>query len=249
MALEQSPGSILAKRLSRRCVLSAQDMRAVMAMTFVMRDMSAGAYLIREGQRPTKCQLIMAGSAVRHKLTDEGGRQIVSVLIASELADAQNLFLPESDHNVQALTRIRIAEFDVEPMRELVLGSAAISRAMWIEALTEASIYREWLVNVGRRDARRRIGHLLCEINARLSFTGIPEDSSFELPMTQEQLGDAVGLTPVHVNRVLKTLSQEGLIHRDRRVVTVPDWPRLREVSDFDRRYLHQDVQVSGPAG
>jgi len=223
-------------------------MRAVMAMTFVMRDMNAGAYLVREGQRPTKCQLIMAGSAVRHKLTDEGGRQIVSVLIASDLADSQNLFLPESDHNVQTLTRTRIAEFDMEPMRELVLGSAAIARAMWIEALSEASIYREWLVNVGRRDARRRIGHLLCEINERLSFTGGADESSFELPMTQEQLGDAVGLTPVHVNRVLKTLGQEGLIQRDRRVISVSDWPRLREASGFDRRYLHQDIQASGPA-
>jgi CRP-like cAMP-binding protein len=96
------------------------------------------------------------------------------------------------------------------------------------------------VVNVGRRDSRSRVGHLLCEIGLRLQLAGLSDGRRYSMPMTQEQLADAAGLTAVHVNRVLKQLVAEGLIRRDKRMIEIPDWERLAAAADFNERYLHQ---------
>ena len=103
----------------------------------------------------------------------------------------------------------------------------------------DGSIFREWVLNIGRRDARSRIAHLLCEFAYRLSTHDLTPSGVYELPITQEQLADATGLTAVHVNRVLKSLQAEGLIDRNRRIVSFPNWQALRDVADFNPRYLH----------
>ena len=114
-----------------------------------------------------------------------------------------------------------------------------VGRAILVTTLVEASIFREWVLNVGRRDSRSRLAHLLCEFAIRLEAQGLEHDHGYALPMTQEQLADATGLTAVHVNRVLKSLELEGLIVRNRRNISFPDWRRLRDVGDFNQRYLH----------
>jgi CRP-like cAMP-binding protein len=114
-----------------------------------------------------------------------------------------------------------------------------IGRAIIQLTLVEASILREWVVNVGRRDARARIAHVLCEFAVRLESRGLLTDHGFELPMTQEQLADATGLTSVHVNRVLKALEADGLINRRRRHIHFDQWRALQDAGDFSRRYLH----------
>jgi CRP-like cAMP-binding protein len=110
---------------------------------------------------------------------------------------------------------------------------------MWHDTLVDGSVFREWIANVGRRDARTRLAHLLCEFALRLEAAGLGEHSKWELPMTQEQLADATGLTPVHVNRTLKTLDADGLIVRNKRAVSVSDWKRLAAAGDFQSGYLH----------
>jgi CRP-like cAMP-binding protein len=117
-----------------------------------------------------------------------------------------------------------------------------------VKILVEASIFREWVLNVGRRDSIAKLAHLLCELGVRLDAEGLAEDYGYELPMTQEQLADALGLTPVHVNRTLKALEAEGLIVRSKRSISFPDWKRLRHVGDFNQRYLHLEPQRSGEA-
>lgn len=232
-------------RLAIRASLSDADRQAIRSLSIVEREVAASSYLIREGERPVRCIFLMSGFCYRQKLTSEGSRQIVSLQMPGDFLDAQNLFLTVSDHNVQALTRAVIAEIEVMALRQVVLANPGIATAMWIDALVDSSIFREWIVNVGRRDAHSRVGHLLCEFALRLELAGIAPDHSYELPMTQEQLGDAVGLTPVHVNRVLKTLTQRGLIQRDRRQIRILDWQALRDASDFNPRYLHLD-QTAG---
>jgi CRP-like cAMP-binding protein len=197
------------------------------------------SYVFREGDRPERCAILVSGYAFRHKLTGDGERQILSLHIPGDALDFQNMFLAESDHNVQMLTRGQIAEIPRQPLEDLILNHAAIGRAILIHTLVEASIFREWVVNVGRRDARTRISHLLCEFAYRLTTHGQIPSGSYELPITQEQLADATGLTAVHVNRVLKGLQADGLIDRSRRIVSFPDWQRLRDVADFNPRYLH----------
>ena len=121
----------------------------------------------------------------------------------------------------------------------------AVGRALWIDTLIDSSIFREWVVNVGRRDSRARVAHIWCEFSLRLEAAGLAKDHVYELPMTQEQLADAVGLTSVHVNRVLRQLRDDGLIDRDRRTIRIVDWKRMREVGDFNERYLHHDAEVA----
>ena len=118
--------------------------------------------------------------------------------------------------------------------------------AMWVDTLIDASIFREWVVNVGRRDARSRIAHLLCEFARRLEAAGLGEDNGYELPMTQEQLADATGLTPVHVNRTLQRLARDGLIVRDKRHIGFPNWEALRRAGGFSETYLHLEQMSAG---
>jgi CRP-like cAMP-binding protein len=112
---------------------------------------------------------------------------------------------------------------------------------MWYATLVDGSIFREWIVNVGRRDARTRIAHLLCEFVLRLELADLGGPAGYELPMTQEQLADATGLTSVHVNRMLRDLTRDGLIGRTHRNVTIADWRKLSDEADFDPAYLHLD--------
>ncbi len=156
------------------------------------------------------------------------------------------MFLDVADHSVQMLSRGDVAFTPRADLQVLARTNPAISHAILVKILVEASIYREWNLNVGRRDARTRLAHLLCELGTRLNALGLAEDYSYHLPMTQDELADAIGLTPIHVNRTLKSLEAEGLIVRDRRKVSFPDWERLREVADFNELYLHMNAQQSG---
>jgi CRP-like cAMP-binding protein len=233
------PLQLLVRKLETHQALSAAERQAVLDLPFKRRSLEAQSYLLREGDRPERCAVLLSGYAFRHKLTGEGARQILALHIPGEAVDFQNMFLEEADHNVQMLTRGEVAEVPRPALEDLVLSHAGVGRAILVTTLVEASTFREWTLNIGRRDSRTRIAHLLCEFAVRLTAQGLEPDGIYELPMTQEQLADATGLTPVHVNRVLKALQAEGLIERDRRVIRFPEWQRMRDVGDFNQRYLH----------
>ncbi|MGA9582079.1 MAG: Crp/Fnr family transcriptional regulator [Allosphingosinicella sp.] len=229
-------------RLERRSPLAQADREALLGLPHIVKKLSAGAHIVRDGDVPDFCTLLLSGFAYRYKLTGEGGRQIISLHCAGEFLDLQNSFLGIADHSVQMLTEGDLAFVPPGAIEQLALSNAAIGRALWIDSLIDAAIFREWVVNVGRRDSRARVAHLLCEFSLRLEAAGLASNHSYELPMTQEQLADAVGLTAVHVNRVLKQLGEEGLIRRDRRAIAILDWNRMRQAGDFNDRYLHHDA-------
>ncbi|KQR83542.1 Crp/Fnr family transcriptional regulator [Sphingomonas sp. Leaf343] len=228
--------------MEMRARLDDADRAAITAMVLQHRHYEPGSYLIREGEppRPT-CAFIISGIAYRQKLTREGARQIVSLEMQGDFVDVQHLFLRVADHNVQSLTRLETAEVSRDGLRKLALTHPAIGEALWVDALIAGSVYREWVTNLGRRDAKTRVAHLLCEFTLRARAAGVAGHPSYELPMTQEQLGDATGLTSVHVNRTLKLLEVDGLIARDRRHIRLLDWGRIVDVADFNSRYLHLD--------
>jgi CRP-like cAMP-binding protein len=238
-----APPSIerMINRLETRLPLGESDRKAIRTMPFSYRTIEAAHYMVREGEPPEFCFLLLAGFAYRHKVTGDGARQILSVHMPGEFLDLQNSLLAVADHNVQALTRAEVALVPVPALRALVREHPVVGMAMWIDTLIDAAIFREWIVNVGRRDSITRIAHLLCEFALRLRDAGLGRDNGYELPMTQEQIADAVGLTPVHVNRVLKELGRLALIDRDKRAVTIVDWDRLRNIGDFSSRYLHME--------
>lgn len=239
MNRQENPLQLLIRKLEAHYPLTDADRTAILGLPHNLRRLEAQSYTMREGDRPEKCAILLSGYAYRHKLTGEGARQIISIHIPGDALDFQNLFLKESDHNVQMLTRGLVAEIPSGPLEELALGNRDVGRAILVSTLVEASIFREWALNIGRRDARSRVAHLLCEFAYRLTSYGLKPSGTYELPMTQEQLADATGLTAVHVNRVLQALQREGLIDRDRRMVRFPSWERMRDVADFNPRYLH----------
>lgn len=242
MSNTDHPMDKLVRKLASRNALAAEDKAAILALPFVTRTYEPSSYLIREGE-PAKrhCSFVLSGFAYRQKLTAQGARQIVSLHMSGDVLDLQHLFLKRADHNVQALTKLETADVERNALRALAAARPAVAQAMWVDALVDASVFREWVVNVGRRDARTRIAHLLCEFATRMKTAGLNEGERYELPMTQEQIGDATGLTSVHVNRTLKSLVDDGLVHRDKRYLSFTDWENMSSVADFSALYLHLD--------
>jgi CRP-like cAMP-binding protein len=230
----------LVEKLTYRVKLSAEDRAAILALPFTLRTVERGQFLVRERELALYSCVMLSGYAIRSKTTARGDRQIVAIHMKGEVVDLQNSLLKVADHSVQMLTAGTVAQIPREAVIQLTLDRPTIAHAMWIDTLVDASIFREWITNVGRRDARTRVAHILCEFAVRLRIAGLGQDNHYELPMTQEQLADATGLTSVHVNRTMKALEAEGLIERpNARAICIGDWRRLAEVGDFDTNYLH----------
>lgn len=246
MTAARHPLEALVRNLELRSPLPPEDRDAILLLPCKLRTLESGTYTIREADAPQDCAVLVSGFAYRQKLTGDGMRQIVALHIPGDALDFQNLFLDVSDHSIQMLTRGEVAFVKVQDLQDLARHRPAVRHAILVKILVEASIFREWILNLGRRDARTRLAHLLCELGVRLDTEGLAENYSYELPMTQEQLADAVGLTPVHVNRTLKVLEAQGLIVRSKRSVSFPDRERLRLAGDFNERYLHLERQLSG---
>jgi CRP-like cAMP-binding protein len=229
----------LVRSLSLREDLSAADQAAILALPFSRRRLDPGQYIVWDGDKPQNSCLLLSGYAFRHKHAGNGGRQILSFHMKGDLVDLQNSLLGNADHNVQMLTSGEVAMIPAENIREVAFSYPNVGMAMWYETLVEGSVFREWVLNIGRRDARTRIAHLLCEFALRLKVAELGDQTVYELPITQEQLADAVALTSVHVNRTLMKLQQDGLIKRTKRIISIVDWTALAEVADFEPRYLH----------
>jgi CRP-like cAMP-binding protein len=226
-------------KLEKVATLSESERNAFHCLPFFIKSLSQNSYIIREQDLTKNCCILLSGFAFRSKVVGDGGRQILSVHIPGDMLDLQHAFLGVADHSIQMLTAGDVAYVAAEAVQRLAFEFPAIGRAMWLETLVEGSIFREWIANIGRRDARTRVAHLLCEIAVRLQSAGLITGNRYELPMTQEQIGDATGLTPVHVNRTLQALHKDGLITRDKRAIQIMDWKALSAVGDFGASYLH----------
>lgn len=220
--------------------LNQADEEAVLGLPHRTKSIERHGHIVRERDVATHSCLMLSGFAIRHKVVADGARQIVAIHMKGDLVDLQNSFLTVADHSVQVLTESEVAFIPREEIKRLAAERPNVGIAMWFDTLVDGSIFREWIANVGRRDARTRIAHLLCEFSLRLKVAGLGEATDYELPMTQEQIADTVALTSVHVNRTVKVLEAEGLITRKgSRSVTIGDWKKLAAAGDFDSNYLH----------
>jgi len=233
------PLALMVRKLELWNPLADDDRKALLALPFTERVLSAGQYIVWEGDKPQHSCVLNSGFAYRHKAAGTGGRQIMSIHVKGDIVDLQNSLLGVADHNVQMLSDGRIALLPVEAMREIAFTRPSVGMSMWYETLVEGSIFREWVLNIGRRNARTRIAHLLCEFALRLEVAELGKLTSYTLPITQDQLADAVALTSVHVNRTLMKLQADGLIKRTKREITIDDWTELAKAGDFESRYLH----------
>lgn len=227
-------------KLTMRSQLGSAETEALLGLPYRLAIGDPGSYLVREGDKSDSCVLLLSGFVYRSKIAGSGSRQILSIHLRGDLVDLQNSLLGEADHSVQALTRTEVAYIPQQAILEVADAYPAVARALWRDTLVDGSIFREWILNVGQRDARQRISHLLCEMTLRQEEAGLCEGPSYEWPMTQEQIGDATGLTSVHVNRTLQGMRRDGLIETGSRSVTITDWPALQRAGDFSRAYLHQ---------
>lgn len=227
------------RKLERLATIDDEDRAAIRELPFKTRVVGANQVLVREGARVTTCAVLLSGYACRHKTTSEGARQIVAFAMPGDLLDVDQLLLARADHTLQTITEATIAWVPEADLRRLLRERPCVGEALWRDTLIDGSICREWVLNVGRRDAKSRIAHILCEFAARRDAAGLGSPERFELPMTQEQIGDATGLTSIHVNRMLQELARDGVIARDKRQIEITDWRRLCSIGGFDPAYLH----------
>jgi CRP-like cAMP-binding protein len=238
----------LVRKLSGWGALDADDRDAILNLPHRTMLIKRLSHVVKERETVSQSCLLLSGFAIRHKIVATGGRQIVSIHMKGDLVDLQNSFLGTADHSVQVLTDCKVALIPASALKALAFDRPRVGMALWIDTLVDASIFREWIANVGRRDAITRVAHLLCEFSLRLEVAGLGEATNYELPLTQEQIGDATGLTSVHVNRTLKALEGEKLIERrSSRSLIIGDWRKLAHAGDFDRTYLHLPRNVNAP--
>jgi CRP-like cAMP-binding protein len=196
--------------------------------------------IISQGDRPEHVHLLLEGWAGRYKLLPEGERQIMAYLIPGDLCDVHVALLRQMDHSIGALSACKVAFIPDKAITKMTDDHGRLSKALWWSTLVDEAISREWLVTVARRQADKRVSHLFCEMLLRSKAVGLSTDNSFELPLTQEELGDTMGLSGVHMNRTLQKLRSDGLITSQGKRLVINDLARLMEFADFDPMYLHQ---------
>ncbi|HZH10033.1 MAG TPA: Crp/Fnr family transcriptional regulator [Microvirga sp.] len=225
--------------------LTDDERQAILSLPMQVAVIKADQDIVREGDRPSRSCLILSGFACAYKMTAEGKRQIVSFTLLGDIPDLQSLHLKTLDTSLSTISPCKVGFIPHEALRNLCERYPRITAAFWRETLIDASIFREWVTNVGRREAYRRAAHLLCELLTRLRAVGLAEDDRCDLPITQAEFADALGLTTVHVNRVFQQLRADGLIVTKGTQLYVPDWNRLREVGEFDPTYLHMEAEAA----
>ena len=229
----------LVRKLATRAPLTTADRAAILALPHRVKTARKDAYLTREGVRSDHCFLLLSGLVYEQKWTGSGAKQILALHLPGDLAGISTAFLPGSDHDLRALGALTYAEIPREALAEAVRHHPSIAMAMWLQAMVETSIAREWIVNVGRRYARQRIAHLLCELAYRAEANGLHPAAAFECPLTQDHIADSIGTTPVHVNRTLKAMRIEGVVGSTRQALTIPDIDALRKIGEFNPAYLY----------
>jgi CRP-like cAMP-binding protein len=229
----------LIRKLESIAPLAPEEKAALLRLPLRLHAVAADRDVVREGDRPAECCLIVEGFACRYNLTDEGKRQILSFHISGDIPDLQSLHLDVMDHSLGTLVPSRLAFIQHEDLRSLMRSHPRLGDLFWRDTLIDAAVFRQWMVGLGRRSAHTRIAHLLCELLVRLRAVELAEDHAFDLPVTQTELGDALGLSTVHVNRVLQDLRSENLISLRGGTLTVLDWDGLKTAGEFDPAYLH----------
>ena len=228
---------LIRKLESQGLRLTDEEQAALLAMPMQVESLRADQDIVREGDRPTRSCLILEGYAAMYKVTPTGKRQIVAFHLAGDIPDLQSSQLEVLDTSLGTLTAAKVAFIRHEAINEVCERHYRVARALWRQTLIDAAIFREWVVNVGRREALNALAHLMCEFVLRMRVMGLAEGEDCELPMTE--LGDALGISTVHVNRTLQELRAAGLIRLQGARLTVLDWEGLKEVGEFDPTYLH----------
>lgn len=206
-----------------------------------VRHLAAREDIAVEGDKPDMMLLVLSGWAARYKFLADGRRQIMALFLPGDICDLNVFVLKQMDHMIGALTSVTLAEITREAYEELMQAGPRLTGALWWDSLVMAAIQREWTMNLGQRSAAERMAHLFCEVFTRLRSVGQTVGNGCELPLTQSDLGDATGLSTVHVNRTLKGLRGANLVEHRGKVLSIPDMVALQVAAHFNPAYLHLD--------
>jgi CRP-like cAMP-binding protein len=228
-------------KIDSRSEISRGARAALLALTGHRETYDTYRDIVREGERTDRCCLILSGLVSRYKTLRSGGRQIVSFHVAGDMVDVQSCLMMIADHGIRCHTPVEVVTFAHSDILNLVEGYPDLGRAFWFDTLVDAAILREWTLNVGRRSGVERIAHLIMELGYRLQTIGQSDGHQFVLPVTQADIADAVGISPVHVNRSLQTLRAKKLIQTKGRVMTILDEQALSALAGFDPLYMHPE--------
>lgn len=226
-------------KLKARDELSPAEEQAIVESVAEYRDYPADKTFIRAGEELNHSTLLLDGIMCRHKDLQDGQRQITELHVAGDFADLHSFTLKRLDHNLMTLTPCRAAIVPHERLKAITEQFPHLARVYWFATNLDAAIHREWVLSLGRRTAIARLAHLFCELYVRLRVVGLTEGTGYELRLTQTDLGEALGLTSVHVNRTLKELRAKGLVEFRGSRVEISDLPGLQRVAEFDEAYLY----------
>ena len=236
--------SALLRKLSAFGDLNNTEIALLDELTASVRTTTAKRAIISDGERPESVHLIVHGWAARVRILPGGARQITAFLIPGDFCDLHAKILGHMDHSIVALTSCSVAWVPSDKLDELTAEHTGLTRALWWGTLLDESIVRNWVVNIGQRDAYARIANLLCEMHARMSIVGLVEADRLDFPVTQEELGNATGVTAVHVNRTLQRLRAAELIELSARSLKIVNYTGLAQAGGFDPSYLHLNRRI-----
>jgi CRP-like cAMP-binding protein len=229
----------LVKKLQIRDALSPNEV--TLLENLISDEVAFGRHdtIIKEGEHQTSSRLLLQGWVARTKILNDGRRQISQIHIAGDFVDLHSFTLKCLDHSIVALTDCRLGVVPHDALRKVTEDQPHLTRMLWLNTMIDAATHREWLTATGRLSAQSHIAHLICELYVRLQSVGLARDHRFDMLLTQEEIGDACGLTAVHVNRVMQELRARELIETKQRSVRIIDWDSLQKIGEFDPIYLN----------
>lgn len=228
----------LLTRLRTYDTVSAAEEQALRDAAGEISVFNRGDTIVKAKAEQTHSNLLLEGVVVRHKDLRDGARQMLEVSIAGDFIDLHSFTMKRLDHDIAAMSACRILNYSHERLRALIDAHPHLGRLLWLVTMIDASIHREWMLSLGRRNALSRVANLFCELRVRLGTVGLAEDGGYALPLTQTDLSDLLGLTTVHVNRTLRELREQDILTFRSKSVTIHDWDRLVQAAEFDPFYL-----------
>ncbi|NCN84093.1 MAG: Crp/Fnr family transcriptional regulator [Sphingomonadales bacterium] len=232
----------LLRRISFYADLDEADQQVIMQIKGREQSYEKNTEIIDAGQEMDSVLIVKEGWAIRYKTLEDGRRQILNVLLAGDMFDLQVLVAAEADHSVKTVTNLTGLSVRPSEFRRLLTESGKLTLAFWWMQVQEEAFLREQIVRNGKQTARERIVHFLLELYRRVLMTGAGNGDGFRVPLTQTVIADALGLTPIHTNRVLRQLERDGLLERANGWILFKDQERLAEISQFDTSYFHLDA-------
>ncbi|SER11165.1 cAMP-binding domain of CRP or a regulatory subunit of cAMP-dependent protein kinases [Faunimonas pinastri] len=242
---EAAESSAPLRKLRQHSRISPQSASILEGLLRNVRAVGAKTPLFMEGDPPDSCAVILKGFAASEKTLDDGRRQIIAIHLPGAFPDMQSVGLSTLDLTLVTLSPCVVARIPHARIRGLMHEEPELFEALWRDMMIDIAVMRQWVVNLGRRTAYERLAHLFCELRVRYRDAGLIEGRALELPMTQAEFGDAIGLSPVHVNRVLKDLRAERLITLTGRNLVIEDWDGLTNAAGFTDGYLY--LHEKGP--